>query len=157
MLHQDLFRLANRAVHAARIGRQDQRRAVRGEQAAALFAHGIGHRQDEAIPPHRAHQRETDPRVAAGRLDDRVAGLQAAFALGGFDHVEADAVLDGTAGVHRLDFGPHFGMFGAGHPPQPHDRSRSDELEWGTGDLAGRGHQRQVNGETRAGMISAGL
>ena len=48
--------------------------AVGQEQRAALLAHGVGHREDQAIALDRGDQREADAGVAAGRLDDGAAG-----------------------------------------------------------------------------------
>ena len=47
--------------------------------------------------------RQADAGVAAGRLDEGVAGLDVAALLGLEEHAHADAVLDRTAGVHELE------------------------------------------------------
>ena len=44
VLLQQFFGLVNRAAHSLSVGGQDQARAVGAEQAAAFFAHRIGHR-----------------------------------------------------------------------------------------------------------------
>ena len=46
-------------------------RAVQPQQALALAAHPLRQRQHEVIALGGAHERERDPGVAAGRLDDR--------------------------------------------------------------------------------------
>ena len=101
------------------LGRQDDLGAEGLEQLAALEAHALGHRQDAAIPAHRAHERQADARVAAGRLDHDAAGLQRARALGVFDHRQADAVFDRAAGVGLLHLRPD-------RRPRPSRAGRAD-------------------------------
>ena len=77
--------------------------AVQSQQALAFAAHALRHGQHQLIALGRAHERQRDPGVAAGRLDDRrPARLDDAVALGRLDHRHADAVLDAPAGVERL-------------------------------------------------------
>ena len=48
-------------------------------------------------------QGQTDPGITGRRLDDRPARLQPAPPLGLLDHGHADAVLDATARIERLE------------------------------------------------------
>ena len=77
------------------------RGAVEPQQALALAAHALRHRQHELVALGRADERQRDAGVAAGRLDDRrAARLDPALALGGLDHRHADPVLDAAAGLN---------------------------------------------------------
>ena len=76
-------------------------------RSAAFDRHAVGHDQDQPIALDRGDHGEADAGVAAGRLDDGAAGLQAAVGLGRLDHSEADAVLDRAAGVGALALHPH--------------------------------------------------
>src|SRR5208282_2174479 len=98
-----LLRLGDRAMHPARVRRQHQLRAVRDQQRAPLFAHRVGHRENQLVAFHRGDQREADTGVAGGRLDNSIAGLQAAGFLGRLDHREADSVLNAAAGIEVLE------------------------------------------------------
>ena len=131
---EHLFRRPHRPVHALRVRGQDQRCPVGHEQAAPLDAHGVGHRQHQAIALHRRHQRQADAGVAAGRLDDRVARMQSPFPLRGLDHRQADAVLDAAARVVRLELAPHLGVLGPGQTAQANHRRVADQIEDGSGD-----------------------
>ncbi|MNF91055.1 hypothetical protein D3C84_736440 [compost metagenome] len=64
-----------------------------------LGGHLVRHHQHHPIALGAAHQRQAQASVAGRGFDDGAAGLQAAIALGGVDHCQADAVLDRTAGV----------------------------------------------------------
>src|SRR5690606_18528285 len=50
---------------------------------------------------------QADAGVAAGRLDDRAAGLERAGFLGILDHRQCDAVLDRAGGIGALALHPH--------------------------------------------------
>ena len=136
------------------------------QQALALAAHALRQRQHQVIALGRAHERERDPRVAAGGLHDRrAARLDPAFGLGGLDHRHADAVLDAPARVERLELGEQLdavvGRRGAlEHARKPDQRGASDQLvnvdrDWG--------HKRHDNSGRRAparpgsGVVSARL
>ena len=69
-------------MHPARIGRQHEGRAVCDQQRTALLAHRIGHREDELVAFDRAYQREANAGIAGGRLDDGIAGFDAAGMFG---------------------------------------------------------------------------
>ena len=100
--------------------------AVVAYQLSALLADGIRHNDDGAVAFHRAHQRESDPLVAACRLDnDRVLMDQTAF-LGVADHIVGSARLDGAAHVQSLKFYKNFRIFRAVHPPEADDGSVPD-------------------------------
>ncbi len=64
---------------------------VQLQQALALAAHPLRQRQHQLVPLRRAHHRQRDPRVAAGRLHDRrAARLDPALLLRRLDHRHAD-------------------------------------------------------------------
>jgi hypothetical protein len=64
-----------------------------------LGGHLVWHHQHHPIPLGAAHQGQAQAGIAGGGLDDHAAGPEPAIALGGLDHGDADAVLDGAAGV----------------------------------------------------------
>src|SRR5690606_604429 len=75
-------------------------------------------------------QRQADPGVAAGRLDDRAAGPERALLLGGGHHAQRDPVLDRPARVQIFDLGEHRGGRGRRHhPAQAHQRRIPDEID----------------------------
>ena len=87
---------------------EDEFGAVGLEQRPALLRHRRGHREDHAVAPGRADERERDAGVAARRLDDRAAGLELAGRLGRRDERDAEAVLDAGARVEELELDEHF-------------------------------------------------
>ena len=107
-----LLRAGDRALHALFLGRQVEGRAISEHQPAPLDAHALGHDQDQLVALDRGDHREADAGVAAGRLDDRAAGLELAAALGVLDHRQRDAVLDRAAGIGALGLHPHFAWSG---------------------------------------------
>ena len=62
-------------------------------------------------------------------FDHGAAGLEAALALGGFDDIERDAVLDGAAGVEELHLGGQGAAQAAADVVQPHQRRTADGAE----------------------------
>ena len=64
-----------------------------------LLAHLVGDDEQQPVALLPGHQRKAQTGVAGRRLDERAARLEPAFAFGGLDEVEADAILDGAAGV----------------------------------------------------------
>ncbi len=64
-----------------------------------LAAHLVGHHQDQVIALLLRHQGQAQAGVAGGALDQSVAWADFSGALGAFDHRQANAVLDGAAGV----------------------------------------------------------
>ena len=88
----------------ATIGRNDFG-AERPQQLPPLIADVLRHDSREPIALDLADHRQRDAGVAAGWLDQRVAGGNAASALGFFDHEEGDAVFDAPRGVEALDLG----------------------------------------------------
>ena len=91
-------------VHAAERLGDLEARAVERQQALALAAHALRQRQHQVVALGGTDERQRDPGVAAGRLDDRRAPwLDQALALGGLDHRQTDAILDAAARIERLD------------------------------------------------------
>jgi hypothetical protein len=84
-----------------------------------------GHDDREVVPLRRRDHRETDPGVAARRLDKAIAWLQHALALGGLDHRRRGAVLRRPAGVLRFDLRSHGRAFGR----TDLDEGRTDGVE----------------------------
>ena len=70
--------------------------------ATAVFAHVLGHDDDDTIPFLNTHQGEPDTRIPGGRLDDHAARLQGPFLLRLFDNVQGDPVLDAPSRVQKL-------------------------------------------------------
>ena len=97
-----VLRLLDRPFHALGGRRQDQLRPQQRQQGAPLHAHALRHRQDELVALGGRHERQRDPGVARGRLDDRGLGREDALALGGGDHRVADPVLHAAQRVEEL-------------------------------------------------------
>jgi len=66
------------------------------------------------------------PGVAAGRLDQFLAGAEQAAFLGVPDHRGTDAALDGVGRIAPFDLGQHGGFRAVGDAVQPHQRRASD-------------------------------
>ena len=77
MLAHQLRRREHGARHALDGRREMDLGAEAREQALALHAHVVGHREDQPVALHRGRHGEPDAGVAAGRLDDRAARLAA--------------------------------------------------------------------------------
>ena len=77
--------------------------AEKAQQPAPLHAEVLGHRQHQRIALVRAHHRQADAGIAAGRLDHGLAGGSAPRAFGMFDDGAGHAVLDRTQRVERLE------------------------------------------------------
>ena len=103
-------RAATRVVALGRLGRdvgraQHDLRAVGPQQGLLLGRLLVGHHEDAAIALERGGDRQAVAGVAAGRLDDRAAGLEQARPLGRLDHRQPDPVLDRAARVEHLQLG----------------------------------------------------
>jgi hypothetical protein len=85
--------------------RPDDLRPQRLEDVDLFVAHLLRQADDAPVALDRRRERDADAGVAARRLDQGVAGLDAAALLGVLDHALADAVLHGTAGVVVLALG----------------------------------------------------
>ncbi len=64
-----------------------------------LLAHLVGDDQQQPVALAGRDQGQPQARIAGGGFDQRGAGLDAPLALGRLDHVQPDAILDGTAGI----------------------------------------------------------
>src|SRR5712692_1867250 len=138
VLAQELLRRVDGARHALDRGRDVELRAEAREEALALDAHVVGHRQDEPVALHRGRHREPDAGVAARRLDDRRAGLEQAARLRVLEHRQRDPVLHAAARVDRLELGDDARAAGPGQPVEPDHRGPADQLEHARGDLRPR-------------------
>ena len=87
-------------------GREDDLRAVELQQLAAFDRRVLRHHADQPVALELRGHRQRDAGVAAGRLQDRGAGLEQPVALGLLDHPQRGPVLDGTGRVAVLELGP---------------------------------------------------
>ena len=81
--------------------------AIRPRDRHALVGQAFRHHHQHPVTLHRRDHRQRVAGVAAGRLDNRVTGLQQALLLGLLDHVPGNARLDRAGGVHELELGEH--------------------------------------------------
>ena len=93
--------VAPRVVRLDRRGADHDPRAERAQVADLLLAHLVGHHEDALVSAQRGEQSERRAGVAARRLDDRAARLEAVL-LGVAEHVRREAVLVAPAGVQVL-------------------------------------------------------
>jgi len=90
-------------LHAPlRSRRQDQLGPVGRHGRAALERQVVRHDQDHAVAPYGRHQRQCDPGVSAGRLDQGVTRLDLAPGLGPGDHGQGRAILDRTGRIRAF-------------------------------------------------------
>src|SRR5699024_1878709 len=79
-------------------------RAETRDQFLPLPAHPVGHEDRDRMPQRTSDRGKRDPGIAARRLDDRVAGREAAVTVGPLDNVERHPVLDAPGQIHLLGF-----------------------------------------------------
>jgi hypothetical protein len=108
--------------------REHHLRAEETHQLASFDAEVLGHHDHERIALARAHHRQADAGVSAGRLDHRLAGLERAAALGGLDDAEREPVLDRSERVEGFDLDVEVDVRRR-EPPDAHHRRASDRLE----------------------------
>src|SRR5690606_21221592 len=112
-----------------------------------LAAHLVRDHEDQPVALARRDQRETEPGVARGRLDQRRARADRAVALRGLDHRETDAVLDRAAGVLVFELDEE--LAGAGvEGGEPYERRVADQWQDAGGGArrlrCARGHERRT-------------
>jgi hypothetical protein len=83
-----------------------------------------------ASGPIPAHQGQAEAGIAGGGFDDGAAGAQAAIPLGGVDHGQANAVLDGAAGVLGFKLEEQRARAGI-EAADPHQRGIANQFEHG--------------------------
>ena len=92
-------------IHRVGVGHrrhEPQIDAAQQQHVLLFLALRLGHDDDGAVAAGIADQREADPGIAGGALDDDAAGPQQAALLGVLDDVERRAVLDRAAGIEEL-------------------------------------------------------
>ena len=93
-----------------------------------FLAHLIGNDEDELVALLAGHEREPEPGIAGGGLDERAARLQASVVFRRLDHGKRDAILDGTARILALQLQEEFTRPGV-EVVDPNERSVADQLE----------------------------
>ena len=88
------------------LGRELDLGAERLEERSPFEAHARRHREDAAVAAPGGDERQTDARVAAGRLHDDAARFEVPAAFRGFDHREADPILHRAARIRRFRLCP---------------------------------------------------
>ncbi len=118
------------------------------QQVDLLGRHLLGQRDDAPVALDGGGQRQANACVAAGRLDERVSGLDAARRLGVLHHAHGNAVLHRAASVevfqlaHNVALDALLGHDAAG----PHERRVANQLEHRVVDLV-FGRRVAVGGE----------
>src|SRR6185312_5196084 len=103
--------------------------AVRLEHPDLFLRHLVRHGEHAAIALYRGRHRESDAGVAAGRLDDGAARLEAALGLRVLDDGQTDAVLHRAARVLVLGLGVDRCTDAAAQPSQADERGPPDRVE----------------------------
>ncbi len=108
---------------AVGLGRHfDQRGAGQPDHVLLFLALGLGDHDHRAKPHRRADQRQPDPGVAGGALDDGAAGPERAARHRVADDPECGAILYRLAGVHELGLAPDLAAGGLGRASEPYQR-----------------------------------
>jgi hypothetical protein len=94
-----LLRHIARQFHAARLAGQHQFRAICRHALATLDALIFRHHQNHPVAAHGGHHRQRNAGVSAGRLDQRVTGLDVTALFGATDHRQRWTVLDRTGRI----------------------------------------------------------
>ena len=106
LLHQRQVAARYLAGHGAgELIHQHDLRAEGAHHARPFHRVTARHDRHEWVALDRADDGKAGTGVAAGQLDDRLAGTQQAVRLGVLDHLAGDAVLFGEAGVEVIQFG----------------------------------------------------
>ena len=85
-----------------------------------------GHDQLHLITANGRSHRQSNTRVAAGRLDNRIAGLDPTSRLSFSDHAHGGSVLDRSRGVITLEFRQYHTIWISQHPLKTHQRRLTD-------------------------------
>ena len=122
--------LSNAAAHALGARGQYELGAVGRQQLATLYAHGLGHREDEVITLHGRYPCQAYAGIAAGGLDDGGSRREQFRCLGCLDHGQGDTVFHAAAGIETLDFGQQtcVQVLGRLYIAQLQQRGVTDEL-----------------------------
>ena len=107
-LQRQLGGLGDRALHALGALCEDQLRSVCFQNIASLHAHGLGHRQNNAVALRGCDRRKTDTGIAGCGFNDRGAFSQQTLGFRVFDHRLGDAVLYASRGIEVLKFHKDF-------------------------------------------------
>jgi hypothetical protein len=120
---------------SSRLGAQDQ------QHLAPLQRHALGHDQDQLVALGGGHEGQRDAGVAAGRLDDHAAGLQAPLASRYSIIATPMRSFTEAERVEELQLGDHLalGLQRGGQARQAHQRRVADQVEDGVEDLAPAG------------------
>ena len=107
---------------------QHQLGAVGDQELAALEAHRLGHGQGERNSARGGDKGQRDAGIAAGRLDDLLAGPEQAALFGVPDHRRADPALHRISGIATLDLGENRRPCAVGHPVEANERRPPDRM-----------------------------
>ncbi|MCZ7572579.1 MAG: hypothetical protein M5U01_28830 [Ardenticatenaceae bacterium] len=133
----DQFQVATR--HLSRHGgrqliHQNDLRAQRCHHPGPFNRVPAGHHGDKGILLDPADNRQSGPRIATGKLDDRLARLERARRLRILDHLAGNAILLGKARIEILQLGEDAAFHSCGHPGQLHERCLADGFHGGAQD-----------------------
>ena len=121
-----------RALHARLAAHQHDLGAEGLHGGAPFQAHVRGHDQHHAVALHGRGHGQGDAGIAAGGLDEGVAGADLAARLGVADHAQGRAVLDRTGRVVALQLDQDAVAGGTGQALQAHQRGVADEVFQGS-------------------------
>ncbi len=121
-----LFGFGDGAGHPLGPGGEDQVGAEGLEDLAPLEAHRVGHGQGNGNAAGGGDEGEGDAGVAAGRLDDLLAGGEQPLFLGVPDHGGADAAFYRVGGIASLDLGEDGGPAFGSEAVEADQRSPAD-------------------------------
>ncbi len=99
------------------------------QQGHLLGGDLVRHGENAAVAAASGHDRQSDPGVARGRLDDGAAPPQQALGLGGVDHGQGGSVLDAATGVEELELGEQLARQVAADAVHPNERSVADQVD----------------------------
>jgi hypothetical protein len=124
-------RLGDRAVRPELAVGEDDLGAVETQEGHRSGRGGGRHDGPQAIALDAGDHGQRDARVAGRRLEDRLAaaGHEQAVALGGLDHGQGHAILDGTGGVRLLELRPQPRAAVRAETRQLDERRRADGRE----------------------------
>ena len=111
--------------------------AVGAEQVDLFGSDLVGHDEHALVATLGGDDRETDTRVARGRLDDGAAGLEETLTLGVVDHAHRRTVLGRAAGVGHLGLHHHLARLVLRHLLQVDQGRVPDHVENRVVDLHG--------------------
>ena len=129
ILRDEFAGQTDRAIRPFGGRRQTHRAAVSADDLAAFDRHGLAHHDLHGIAFDDADNSQSDAGISRRGFDDRLPFGQAAFAFGGFDHLDRNAVLDAARRIEPFELGEYLHFRIGRQRIDPNHRRRTDGVQ----------------------------